>query len=293
MKIVYGEKQVADCGIPINGYPISPSARKPQMMAQFLKQQVPGRFEFVEPVALTVQDFFRAHDPNFVQDILDQKIINGFGTYSNSVNASLPYTNGAMYLAAKLATKDVPSVALVSGFHHAGYDTHRNGFFCTFNGLAISALKLTEEDKMKKVAIVDADMHHGNGTDHILERIDKRLSDKIYHYSFGLHFTLRKQAADYLRAFDQLEKDLIEQKPEVIIYQSGADCHVDDPYGGLLTTNEMFQRDFKMFTIAKRLGIPLAWDLAGGYQVAQNGSIDKVLRLHYNTFRACKLVYGV
>lgn len=80
-------------------------------------------------------------------------------------------------------------------------------------------------------------------------------------------------------------------RPDRIIYQAGADTHVDDPYGGLLTEEQMMERDWNMFTIAKNLGIPIAWNLAGGYQVAEDGSIDKVINLHLNTFRMAMEVY--
>jgi uncharacterized Fe-S radical SAM superfamily protein PflX len=53
----------------------------------------------------------------------------------------------------------------------------------------------------------------------------------------------------------------------------------------------MIERDRKMFTIAKELRIPLAWNLAGGYQVEENGSIQKVIDLHLNTFKVCQEVY--
>jgi hypothetical protein len=54
----------------------------------------------------------------------------------------------------------------------------------------------------------------------------------------------------------------------------------------------MYQRDLRMFQIAKEKQIPLTWNLAGGYQVEKDGSIDKVIQLHMNTFKACKEVYG-
>jgi acetoin utilization deacetylase AcuC-like enzyme len=87
-----------------------------------------------------------------------------------------------------------------------------------------------------------------------------------------------------------LERSLL--TPDVVIYQAGADVHVNDPYGGVLTTEQMYERDLRMFRIAKRLQLPLTWNLAGGYQVGPNGEIDKVLELHLNTFRAMAEVYA-
>ena len=285
--VVYSPKQVA-----VSGSDFSPSAHKPSEMLKFIQNRKNAfDIEIVEPEELTFHDFARAHDPQYVKDILARKRKNGFGTYAKSVVDSLPFTNGAMYTAAKRATKDIPAAALVSGFHHAGYSGFEKfGYFCTFNGLMIAGLKLLTEG-YQKIAIIDADMHWGNGTDDILPRLDRKQQAAFYHYSFGRYFNKISQADAYFKAFDDVEKHLNEFKPDVILYQSGADTHKDDPSNGILTTHQMFARDFRMFAIAKGLGIPLAWDLAGGYQQDENGNIDKVLRLHYNTFRACNLVY--
>ena len=302
IKVVYAEKQVAD-----SGSKTSPSASKPKYMAEALKKHdvVSSIVEFVEPEAVTLDDIKRCHDAKFVDEVMTLKRPNGFGTIKQSVVDSLPYTNGAMYTAAKLAIKEkVPTAALVSGFHHAGYNGfERFGYFCTFNGLMIAATKLVEQDGFKRVAIIDCDMHYGNGTDDILLRMNevwatieltgKPSEAKYLNMTFGAMFTNPTQAKDYLEYFDVVRDTLEEFKPDVILYQSGADVHVNDPFGGVLTEEEMFQRDKLMFTIAKDLNIPIAWDLAGGYQVEPNGSCDYVLKLHMNTFLACKEVYGL
>jgi acetoin utilization deacetylase AcuC-like enzyme len=76
------------------------------------------------------------------------------------------------------------------------------------------------------------------------------------------------------------------------MYQAGADVHIDDIYGGILTTEQMIERDTKVFTIARDLKIPIAFNLAGGYQVDKNGDITKVLDLHINTVKAAISVYS-
>jgi acetoin utilization deacetylase AcuC-like enzyme len=79
---------------------------------------------------------------------------------------------------------------------------------------------------------------------------------------------------------------------DVILYQAGADPHVDDPYGGFLTTMQLRRRDEIVFKAAKKAGVPIAWDLAGGYQTERDGSIPKVLEIHDNTMRECVHIYG-
>ena len=146
----------------------------------------------------------------------------------------------------------------------------------------------------KKVAIIDCDMHWGNGTDDILKH-KPELKKHIFHLSFGRYFTGPEHADDYLSWFKEngeVEKFLKQNTPDVILYQAGADVHIDDPYGGVLNTEQMKERDRRMFTIARDLDIPLAWNLAGGYQIEENGSIQKVIDLHVNTFNICREVYS-
>jgi acetoin utilization deacetylase AcuC-like enzyme len=286
IKVVYSPKVVAE-----SGSKVSPSAVKPRLFAEYLQNsEYKDIIEFVEPEAVTVEDICRCHDKQYVEDILSLKEPNGFGTKSQSVVDSLPWTNGAMYTAAKLAyqTKQ-PTVAIVAGFHHAGYAGFEQlGYFCTFNGLMIAAMKLVAEDGLKKVSIVDCDMHWGNGTDDIL---DKLKPSNIANISFGKYFGPYSSAENYLLYFSSVKTQLQWFKPDVIIYQSGADVHIDDPFGGLLTEDQMYERDVKMFQIAKELDIPITWTLAGGYQKDKDGGCSYVLKLHANTFKAYQEVY--
>lgn len=288
IKVVYNPKVVAE-----SGSKVSPSSIKPKYLAEYLRNDhnYSQLVEFVEPEPVSVKDILRCHDEEYVGDILSLRKPNGFGTRSQSVVDSLPWTNGAMYTAAKLAyqTKE-PTCAIVAGFHHAGYKGFENlGYFCTFNGLMIAATKLVEEDNCKRVSIVDCDMHWGNGTDDILEHINK---GQYINISFGKYFGTYDTAENYLLYFASVRQQLQAFKPDLIIYQSGADVHIDDPFGGLLTEGQMYERDIRMFTIAKELGIPITWTLAGGYQKDKDGGCSYVIKLHANTFNACLAVYG-
>jgi len=290
IKVVYNPKVVAE-----SGSNISPSAIKPKYLAEYLQNDPHYNqlVEFVEPQPVSVEDIIRCHDKQYVEDILSLNKPNGFGTKSQSVVDSLPWTNGAMYTAAKLAyqTKE-PTCAIVAGFHHAGYKGFENlGYFCTFNGLMIAATKLVAEDGVSRVSIVDCDMHWGNGTDDILNHITD--VHRYTNISFGKYFGTYASAESYLLYFASVKQQLAHFKPDLIIYQSGADVHIDDPFGGILTEEQMYERDVKMFTIAKELNIPITWTLAGGYQKDKDGGCSYVIKLHTNTFRACLEVYGL
>lgn len=280
----------------------SPSATKPHLVRQaLLAEKLPVVITRPEPVS--VETFALAHDRYFVEDVLSCKRPNGFGTTSAQVASTLPYTTGAMLSAAyaALVQPKGPAAALCSGFHHAGYDFA--GGFCTFNGLMITAMALLQRQG-HRVAIIDADYHYGNGTDDIIGRLwEDKLAARlgpatpptalpIFHYTFGAHFTRPRDASAYLKAMRDLEPKLAAFKPDIVLYQAGADAHRDDPLGGVLSTEQMFERDRILFSITKKLGIPVAWNLAGGYQEEPDGSIPKVIELHLNTFRAALAEYG-
>jgi acetoin utilization deacetylase AcuC-like enzyme len=186
-----------------------------------------------------------------------------------------------------IALKDRISASLTSGFHHAGPRASRG--FCTFNGLMLTAVQLLDEERVSKVAIVDADYHYGDGTQAIIDALD--LSARVLHVSLGQRFKRPDQADEYLTAMRGLKCELATFQPGLIIYQAGADVHLDDPFGGLLTTEQMRARDRIMFTIARELGIPLTWNLAGGYQVESDGTIPRVVQLHVNTFEEALKVW--
>lgn len=275
LRVVYAPIMVA----PAQGY--SPSAAKPTAVMEAWRAHWP-QLTVRQPLAVTRSELAMAHSPQFVADILDGRIRNGFGTISPEVNASLPYTTGALLTAARWALDDGGAVAApVSGFHHAGWDSAEG--FCTFNGLMVTARVLQAEQAGMRVGILDYDYHYGNGTVDILDMLNCR---NIVHVTAGEHWKRSEQAIAFL---DNIEKDLSALADcDIVLYQAGADPHVDDPLGGFLTTSQLAQRDWKVFSGLKARGIPVAWDLAGGYQTPPSRVID----IHMNTLRAAVEVYA-
>jgi len=162
-----------------------------------------------------------------------------------------------------------------SGFHHAGYDYP--GGFCTFNGLIVTAVALKKEG-VSRVGILDFDQHYGDGTDDIIGRLKL---DWITHYTAGRDYKRVNQADEFLSAIPAIVETMTDC--DVILYQAGADPHIDDPLGGWLTTEQLARRDSLVFLTAARLKLSVAWNLAGGYQTP----LDKVLDIHDNTLSAC------
>ena len=104
-----------------------------------------------------------------------------------------------------------------------------------------------------------------------------------------IHYTTGKRgmkAPFFLSVLPDLMRSMYSDC-DVLLYQAGADPHVDDPLGGWMTTEELYYRDMLVFHTALEMGLPVAWDLAGGYQKDASGGIPAVLEIHDNTMIAC------
>lgn len=269
MRVVYSELMNA----PAQGY--SPSAAKPAaVMAAWLAQW--PQLQVRAPVPVSREDLCRAHDPSFVDGVLSLNLPNGFGTRKAEVAASLPYTSGAMLTAARWALEVGGAVAApVSGFHHASWDEAHG--FCTFNGLMVTALALRAERPGLRVGILDYDYHYGDGTEDILEHVGR---DGIVHVTAGADW---REGCDARAFLENIPNDVARLAHcELVLYQAGADPHVDDPLGGFLSTPQLALRDWRVFAGLRERRIAVAWNLAGGYQ----NPLSKVVAVHMNTMRA-------
>ncbi len=253
----------------------SPSAQKP---ALFIKSLVDSDLpiEIVEFDQLSQGDIELAHDPNYVRDILNCTIPNGFDNRLRDIADTLPWTTGSFVAAALNAYKSSEiTCSPTSGFHHSHFDLASG--YCTFNGLIIAAIKLKMAGA-KRIGIVDCDQHIGNGTDHIIKKLDL---DYIKHYSYGYVTAEPKLVSLWLENFQDILK--IFEDCDIILYQAGADPYINDPLGGVFTMGQLLVRDSILFNWSRSQGIPVAWNLAGGY----TKPFSKVLEIHLNTVRAC------
>jgi acetoin utilization deacetylase AcuC-like enzyme len=173
------------------------------------------------------------------------------------------------------------AVAPVCGFHHAGWA--REEGFCTFNGLIVTAQVLKQEGLVKRVGILDFDQLVGNGTDALIDRLDLQW---ITHITAGADYCYRSQAQEFLDRIPEMTDTM--KNCDVVLYQAGADPHINDPLGGWLTTEQLQKRDRLVFRAFAAMGVPLAWDLAGGYQQP----LSRVIDIHDNTMRECIAVHG-
>ena len=122
--------------------------------------------------------------------------------------------------------------------------------FCIYNNVAVGAYYLIERYKMNRVAIIDFDVHHGNGTQDIFYENEKVLYISTHQYPFypgtgannekGQHNNILNiplpagtNTEEYLNAYEYVLKKLKEFKPEFLLFSAGFDAHTDDPFGSV------------------------------------------------------------
>jgi acetoin utilization deacetylase AcuC-like enzyme len=248
------------------------------VVKEWLYRKLPVRV--IEPVAATRDQIALAHHPQYVDGILSCELMNGFRGRQKEVAQSLPWTCGSFLSAARAALENgLVACSPTSGFHHAGLKTAYG--YCTFNGLLVAALVLHTEGKVRRVGILDCDQHYGDGT---AEIIASKQLDWIRHVS--KEYVDPEEADPFLSQLSEVMMGFADC--DLLMYQAGADPHVDDPLGGFLTTEQLARRDQIVFALAKEMGIPVVWNLAGGYQEP----FYEVLKIHNNTMLACMASYG-
>lgn len=201
---------------------------------------------------------------------------------------------GATLAACRAALEDGVAANLAGGTHHAFRD--RGEGFCVFNDAAIAACAMRFEQQVARVAIIDCDVHQGNGTASIL-------AGERDVFTFSIHgaknFPFHKETSDldieladgtgdaaYLAALDHgLTRVFARFDAQLVIYLAGADPFEDDRLGRLkLSKAGLAARDARVLAACKARGIPVAIAMAGGY--ARN--IDDTVDIHAATILAAR-----
>ncbi len=228
--------------------------------------------------------------------------------WSPALWPSVLLTCGGVLAAATRALDDGLSAAIASGFHHSHAD-HGEGF-CTFNGLVVAAEALREAGRVRRVAVLDLDLHYGNGTASLCGTRPWLFNCSIYgndywqnqayrdvenvrhtdgpnHVSFALPNGSGGKVL--LAALERGMAAILEScRPDLVLYQAGADPYKEDPYSPLdLGLEDLRERDRLVFAWARRERLPLAWVLAGGY----TPDVSRVVDVHLGTFDAAEAAY--
>ena len=183
------------------------------------------------------------------------------------------------------------------GTHHSFRD--RGEGFCLLNDIAIAANHLLKLGKIKKMLVVDLDVHQGNGTAEIFKNEDRV-------FTFSMHcdanYPLKKSSSDldiglapfieddeYLYVLEEILPKLIQkEQPELIFYLSGVDILATDKLGKLnISIQACKERDRFVFDCCKENNIPVTVSLGGGY----SPRIRDIVDAHCNTFRMANEVF--
>ena len=254
--------------------------------------------ELLEAPSATDTQILYAHDPGYLIKVLqgnlsprEQREI-GFPWSEQMVERSRR-SSGATVAAAKTAFKEGIAANLAGGTHHAYRD--QGSGFCVFNDSAIAARALQKEINPKlQIAVIDLDVHQGNGTASILKN-DSSIFTLSIHGQNNFPFTKEQSDLDvdlpdgcddqtYLNALeDSLEKLKARFSVDFIIYLVGADPHEHDRLGRLkLSKNGIQRRDETVFQYAMGHQIPLALSMAGGY----GKNIESTVDIHFQTIKS-------
>jgi acetoin utilization deacetylase AcuC-like enzyme len=200
--------------------------------------------------------------------------------------------------AARDALESGLGINLAGGTHHA-FPGHAEGF-CVFNDVAIAIRVLQREGRLARAAVVDLDVHQGNGTAHIFAD-DPDVSTFSMHGARNYPFRKERSSLDveldddcedaaYLAALDaHLGPVLDAAAPELVFYLGGADPYVHDRFGRLgLTVAGLLERDVRVFDSFRGRGLPAVVTLAGGYA----RELEDVVTIQANTVEAALAAYA-
>jgi acetoin utilization deacetylase AcuC-like enzyme len=256
-----------------------------------------AKLELLEAPAASDTQLLYAHDPSYLLKVIEGKLSPeeqreiGFPWSEKMVERSRR-SAGATIAAAKTAIGEGISGNLAGGTHHA-YRNLGSGF-CVFNDSAVAARTLQKEiSPHLKIAIIDLDVHQGNGTASILQHDASIFTLSIHGEN---NFPFKKESSDldlgladgcddqiYLQSLNQcLDKLDSRFKADFVIYLAGADPHEGDRLGRLkLSKTGMRLRDETIFQYALDKQIPLAFSMAGGY----GKEIDSTVEIHFQTIQ--------
>ncbi len=275
-------------------FPLPEGHRFPKEKYRLLRETLLARGVLVPddlnlPPAATVEELTQAHTPGYVH-----RTLQGRWERAEERRVGLPWSPelverarrsvGATLAAAREALQTGLGINLGGGTHHAGPDWGAG--YCVFNDVAVAARVLLAQGRIRRVLVVDLDVHQGDGTAAIAAN-DPRI------FTFSMHgeknFPFRKIPGDldiplpdgtedeaYLRALQRgLEQALQRFTPDLVFYIAGADPFRDDRLGRLhLTKAGLAARDRLVLERFQHMGVPLVLVLGGGYARDIHDTVD-------------------
>lgn len=292
---------------PVYKYQLPEGHRFPMMKYELIPEQLiyEGSItekHFFHPEVLDEETILLTHDKVFWDKLQEQTLSRkevrkiGFPMTDALVQRGRHITQGTIDCAL-YAMANGCAMNIAGGTHHSFAD--RGEGFCVFNDFAVTSNYLLHQKIVKRILIVDLDVHQGNGTANIFEK-DSRV------FTFSMHgaknYPTKKERSDldiglpdkteddvFLKALKETLPRLINKhKPDIILYLSGVDVLETDKLGRLSMTLEgCRKRDDIVFQIAAKFQIPVAVSMGGGY----SERLKDIVEAHANTFRSAIEVF--
>jgi acetoin utilization deacetylase AcuC-like enzyme len=242
-----------------------------------------------DPARVARQDLLLVHTADYVDRFTGGRLTSeeerrlGFPWSESLVERSYRATGGTSE-AARHAIEHGIAMNLAGGTHHA-FPDHGEGF-CVFNDVAVAIRALQRDDRISRAAIIDLDVHQGNGT-HAIFSTD----DSVFTFSMhgGRNYPFRKVAGrldveladrtgddEYLTALTSvLPRVLADARADLVVYLAGADPHERDRLGRLsLTFDGLARRDSIVLDLCREVGLPVVVTIAGGYGTRIEETVD-------------------
>ncbi|MFQ6040397.1 MAG: histone deacetylase [Candidatus Poribacteria bacterium] len=289
LKFIFSKKYYADIGAHV--FPV----KKYQLIYQnLIAEDIITEQNIIEPKLASLEDLRLVHTQQYVKDLLGLKwtpsiMRSELPISQGIVNAYLLATGGTI-LTAQRAMEDGIAVNIGGGFHHA-FPDHAEGF-CYTNDIAIAIRRLQHAKAIGKAAVVDCDVHQGNGTAYIFQNDPSVFTFSIHQEN---NYPVKQKSdldiglddytndSEYMRHIQRVVPQILDEfQPDFLLYAAGTDPYIDDQLGGLsLSIDGLKQRDKFIISGCVTRGIPIAIVLAGGYAVKTNDTVE----IHCNTCR--------
>lgn len=279
------------CDIGPHVFPVEKYAR---VRARLVREGAVDEAEIVEPAPPTREQLLLVHTAAYLDDLerlrpTDRTAWSELPLTAEIVRAYTLAASGTL-LAAREALAGAAAVHVGGGFHHA-FAARAEGF-CYVNDLAVAIRVLQAERAIARAAVVDLDVHQGNGTAAVF-------ADDPSVFTLSVHqeanYPAVKPPSDldvglpdgtgddaYLAALDPALERVWAAAPELVLYQAGADPYREDQLGGLaLTVAGLEARDRRVLAGCATRGIPVVVTLGGGYA----RHVEDTVEIHTRTAR--------
>jgi acetoin utilization deacetylase AcuC-like enzyme len=286
------------CDIGAHVFPVEKFAR---VRALLVNAREVEAGDIVTPDPAPREDLLRVHTPEYLDDLAALRWTHRTHMSELPLTAEIVrayrLAAGGTTLAARGALERGCGINLGGGFHHASAD--RAEGFCYLNDLAVAVRVLQHEGRIRRAAVVDLDVHQGNGTALVFHGDPSVFTLSVHQENnypvpkaestLDLGLPDRTGDEDYMRALDPALEAVWRFAPEIVLYQAGADPYLEDQLGGLaLTLSGLEARDRRVLEGCASRGIPAVVTLGGGYA----RRVEDTVAIHATTCRVALALAG-